>query len=44
MGCMGKKTIIKNKTEIELLEKTRYVFVVGGPGSGKRTQCKRNRL
>ena len=41
MGCMGKKTIIKNKTEIELLEKTRYVFVVGGPGSGKRTQCKR---
>ena len=41
MGCMGKNTIIKNKTEIELLEKKRYVFVVGGPGSGKRTQCKR---
>ena len=38
---MGKKAIIKNQAEIELLEKTRYVFVVGGPGSGKRTQCKR---
>ncbi len=38
---MGKKAVIKNKAEIQLLEKTRYVFVVGGPGSGKRTQCKR---
>jgi UMP-CMP kinase len=41
MGCMGKKAVIKNQAEIQLLEKTRYVFVVGGPGSGKRTQCKR---
>ena len=38
---MGKKAVIKNQAEIQLLEKTRYVFVVGGPGSGKRTQCKR---
>ena len=41
MGCGGSKKEIKNKSEIELLEKTRYVFVVGGPGSGKRTQCKK---
>ena len=41
MGCGGTKKEIKNKSEIELLEKTRYVFVVGGPGSGKRTQCKK---
>lgn len=48
MGCSGSKSTTVNnpsqhhtKADLEKLKNSKIIFVVGGPGSGKGTQCEK---